>query len=350
MGSEVARPPRKDWSRLATVNDAACEAVARRLVSVPLNETEYFPDFSKGRAVARAEMLVYWLLVVGICQQTQNLRGTVNGVACRGSDYLFRRGFESLRERPDRWSPAALSTWSEEDLAREVSDDGRAESSTVDRLEERARMARDIGGQLLDRYAGDAERMFPRGEQRVGRMLAKLTSFEAYSDPLHKKSFLLLLNLHHIGLLQLRDPQFLGFPIDYHLMRVFLRAGMVVIGDVHWREALAAGRPATTGQEHAIRAACGAAGRRMMAAAPAALLHLDSLLWNIGRTCCARGHEPLCHQQVKCPKKPDGCSLIRSFHYACPDGCPLDGVCRTSLDGAGAEGYVLEPLIETHFY
>src|SRR5690606_21218884 len=138
---------------------------------------------------------------------------------CRGSDYLYRRMYESMLVYPHCYTPSGLMNLTEEELARIVSDDGQPESTTLDRLEERVRLSRDLGKVLSKVYENDTEVLFPKTPLSTEECLLRLSRFEAYSDPLHKKSYLLLLHVLHTGEIELQDPERIQLPVDYHVMR-----------------------------------------------------------------------------------------------------------------------------------
>ncbi len=62
-------------------------------------------------------------------------------------------------------------------------------------------------------------------------LIESLCKFEAYNDPVHKKTFYLLALMRNHGLWSYADPMNLGPPVDYHEVRGHLRLGTVRILD-----------------------------------------------------------------------------------------------------------------------
>jgi hypothetical protein len=165
----------------------------------------------------------------------------------------------------------------------------------------------------------------------------------AYRDPVRKKSFLLILFLRGLGLFEPVDPEELGLPVDYHILRVFLRAGVLSIEGPRATE-LVAGARMTPEEDLRLRQAAVAAGRHMVRDLP--LETLDVLLWMVGRNCCFYEHEPVC-RTGPCTLAAD-CSFLKSSDLDCGLRCPLDGACRGSEDESLAA--IREPTIDTDLY
>jgi len=313
---------------------------------VALNPASHLPKH-RGRELSRGERLLLWFVATGICQQTRALEGTVDGVWCRGSDYLTRRLAAHLAAHPAAWTCEALARLGPEELAAMVSDDGIGATSTLDRREERAHHTRQMATWLLEEHGGDIERFLPANAAQDARaLLAELAPLEAYEDPLRKKSCLLLMTLEAERLVALDHREAIRLPVDYHVMRVLLRAGAVVVTNPQLELRLRLRETVLGYQEEAIRLACQDAAAEMVRLGMG-LFELDALLWSVGRNCCRENDAPLCRVGSTCPLKPDRCSLIQSFRYACPDACPLESGCAS----AGKAGALLNaPVVETHYY
>lgn len=330
-----------------TINRPLVEKLARVAAGIPLNEASYLPDGVAG--LSREMRLLAWLYSTGICQQTRNFIGIVGAREYRGSDYLTRRMIEHMSTEPEFWKPASLLDLEDAKLAAIFSDDRTAATSCMDRLEERARQLRDLADFIVWNTATSIEDMFPPDEPLVVEEISeRLAMTEAYSDPLAKKTNLLLMVLVKEGLLKLSNPRSLRMPIDYHLMRVFLRTGVLVFSrESDLEQRLVRHQVVTSEEETAIRKACVEAGR-IFTEFGADLFHLDALLWNIGRNCCQESGLPLCRLDRTCPKKPDRCTLIDGFHYDCPNKCPFNEHCHTAT---GEKPFLVHaPRFETHFY
>ena len=97
-------------------------------------------------------------------------------------------------------------------------------------------------------------------------MLALLAEFEAYADPLEKKSFLFCKIAARRGWLRAADPEKWEVCADNVLMRLALRSGLVRDGPVE-----------------EVRAATRDAFKRVAERAGMSPPVLDDLLWELGR-------------------------------------------------------------------
>ena len=109
------------------------------------------------------------------------------------------------------------------------------EGETVFDPEPRAALWRDLASGLERDYEGNAEDLLVRSAGRLGGpdgMLARLAAFEAYADPLRKKSFLFAKICARRGWLEVRDPKRWEVCADNVLMRLALRSGLVGEGSL----------------------------------------------------------------------------------------------------------------------
>lgn len=283
---------------------------------------------------------------VGICQQTRTLEGVVEGTRHRGSDYLAHRLRARLDEDPERFSGARLATVDGETLRSWLSDDDDPATSTVDRVEERVRLLNDIGRRLVDGFGGSASGLLAASKGRLAGkwgLLERLSRFDAYRDPARKKSYLLIQFLRGAGVLEPYDPDQLGLPVDYHILRVFLRAGAMAVEGAR-APVLLAGGEMTEEEDVRIRLAAVEVGREM--ARVVDLASLDLTLWMLGRNCCFYDHPPVC-TTGPC-ELGEECSFLASTDLSCGASCPLDGACAGSRDPAMAA--VREPFLDTDLY
>ncbi len=133
----------------------------------------------------------------------------------------------------------------------------------------RAALWRDLAAGLLDRYGGEAGALIAAAAGRLGGdggLLARLSEFDAYADPLQKKSFLVCKVWERRGWLEVADPESWEVCADNVLMRLALRSGLVAAGDVDQ-----------------VRAATRVAFRQVSVRAAIPPPALDDLLWELGR-------------------------------------------------------------------
>ena len=183
-----------------------------------------------------------------------------------GSEILWHSGCLAERLRPGTLTAASLRAVG----ADEVEELFRAEEETIAGAALRARLWRDLSAGLLDRYGGSAERLIESAAGRLGGrdgLLARLAGFEAYSDPLQKKSQLFAKIAARRGWLEVRDPESWEVSADNVLMRLALRAGLVEPGQ----------------EPDALRAATREAFKGVALEAGVEPPLLDDLLWERGR-------------------------------------------------------------------
>jgi hypothetical protein len=275
----------------------------------------------------------YWLYVTAICQSTRTFQGTLNGQWMRGWDYLV----QASRRRIDDFRAERMRSYTAQDLRSLLSDDLNPQHSPIDRVEERVRQLNDCADKLLRDYGGEAMGLYERSGGYLhgpDGLLSLLSEFEAYVDPMHKKSVLLAGMLHEAAIWPLRDPQNLKVAMDYHAMRVALRSGMIEVLDATLRRALQDQRPVTDGTNQLVRSAVSDACDIMVHETGLSVLAFDMLIYHLGRSCCFYEHEPICgpaRSDRPCFKR-DSCSFLQVSTYRCPNVCALDGVCKGSRD------------------
>ncbi len=111
----------------------------------------------------------------------------------------------------------------------------RVDSETVADPERRAGLWRDLAGDLMGRYGGEAAILLDACETRLGGaggLLERLGTFAAYGDPLAKKAQLFAKICERRGWLVVSDPQNWEVSADNVLMRLALRSGLVEPGSL----------------------------------------------------------------------------------------------------------------------
>jgi hypothetical protein len=182
-----------------------------------------------------------------------------------GSALMWELGLRAARGRPGWLTATALVDVDAETVAEAF----RIEGETVADHGVRAALWRDLARGLIDDYGGAAAQLLAACEGRLGGgggLLARLRRFQAFADPLAKKSFLLAKICERRGWLEVTDPDRWEVCADNVLMRLALRSGLVAPGDLD-----------------SVRAATRDAFKRLAAAAEIAPPVLDDLLWERGR-------------------------------------------------------------------
>jgi hypothetical protein len=153
--------------------------------------------------------------------------------------------------------------------AADVADLFRIGGETVRDPERRAFLWRDLAAGLERDYQGSATQLLAAAGGRLGDeegLVALLSRYVAYSDPLAKKAFLFAKIAERRGWISVHDPENWEVAADNVLMRLALRSGLVADGP------LASVRRETRA---ALKALAGRAGMSPPV--------LDDLLWELGR-------------------------------------------------------------------
>lgn len=182
-----------------------------------------------------------------------------------GSALIWALGCAADRRRPGCLSADSLAGVE----GREVEELFRVGGETVSGAEERARLWRGLASGLIERHAGSTEALIAAAESRLGGpggLVARLADFEAFADPLAKKSFLFAKIASRRGWLSVADPESWEVCADNVLMRLALRSGLV-----------------HPGPAEVVRGATREAFKRVAEEAGLEPPILDDLLWELGR-------------------------------------------------------------------
>lgn len=324
------------------VDFARCERVARRLAGFAIpREAESTTAIASGVE----NTADFYFALVAICHQTSpvdrpRLQGVVEGRNLAGWDFLKAR-MGVVAKVDARWSQA--EGW------RELSggDVVAAFGPDITSPERRAELLRDLGDTLRSRNWTGVRDLAKAAGWRVGGphggVLDLLAEFEAYRDPVRKKSLFLLSILRSECGWTFADPEHLLPPVDYHEVRGHLRLGTVRVTDPVLLGKLRDKQPVTDAEDEAIRFAVQEAiveiSRRLAETTPN---QLHYLFWNVFRSHCVR-RSPNCLGAVPSTLPPEYAHLCGE---RTPDTCPFAGVCAS----AGRSDSVEEHRFETDYY
>jgi hypothetical protein len=204
-----------------------------------------------------------------------------------GSALLWALGCAAAWRHPGLLTASSLREVDEKALG----DIFRIGGETLAGTGERARLWRDLSVGLIERYGGSAGALLAAAEGSLGGsggLIARLEEFDAYADPLAKKSYLFAKIAARRGWFSVSDPDNWEVSADNVLMRLALRAGLV--------------HPAPVEE---LRAATRSAFRQVAEQAGLEPPLLDDLLWELGRNDpdllgTAGGHE------LREPARPEG--------------------------------------------
>ena len=166
--------------------------------------------------------------------------------------------------------PGLLTAASLRDVTAErVTELFRIGGETVAHAERRAALWRDLATGIGRDHGGEAKALLAAAEGRLaggGGLLALLAPYEAYADPLQKKSMLFAKICARRGWLEVHDPESWQVCADNVLMRLALRSGLI--------------HPGPIGE---VRTATRQAFKQVADEAGIAAPVLDDLLWELGR-------------------------------------------------------------------
>jgi hypothetical protein len=140
------------------------------------------------------------------------------------------------------------------------------DEETVADPDRRAELWRDLAAGLLRAYDGSARRLLDDSRGRLGDLLDRLRTFDAYADPLAKKSQLFAKICARRGWFSVSDPEHWEVSADNVLMRLALRSGLVGEGDLEQ-----------------VRAATRDAFKQIASETAIPPPELDDMLWELGR-------------------------------------------------------------------
>jgi len=146
----------------------------------------------------------------------------------------------------------------------------RIGGETVADPDRRAGLWRDLATGLARDHGGEVEALLMSAGGRLGGgggLVALISRYEAFGDPLQKKSFLFAKIAERRGWFGVSDPDCWEVSADNVLMRLALRSGLV--------------HPGALGQ---VRAATRHAFKRVAVDAGISPTVLDDLLWELGRS------------------------------------------------------------------
>ena len=155
------------------------------------------------------------------------------------------------------------------------------DDETVADPERRAELWRDLAGGLLRECDGSAQLLLDLAAGSLRDVLDRLAAFEAYADPLAKKSQLFAKICARRGWFSVSDPENWEVSADNVLMRLALRSGLVGAGALE-----------------DVRAATRDAFKQIASETGIPPPELDDMLWELGREdpdllgVVADAHEP----------------------------------------------------------
>lgn len=284
---------------------------------------------------------------VAICHQTHALHNPVSGA--KGWDHI-EEAFLKMMLDNDPWLEASfLFNKSKEELRTKLaimfSHDGKPENTTLDRLDERAGLMIDLSAYIVQHFHGqysmvlsDSENLLLHDGRGYFEILEETTAF---TDPQRKKSMFLFKLLNDAGLYEVTDKKNLIPVMDYHMQRVLLRSGCVVIENDELRRKLT--ERETLKSDEPVRGACIEAAGIIAETSGHGITAMNDFFWPMGRSCCL--DNPVCVSGT-CNKTP--CTLSELTDFPQHTTCMLQDVCIGVNNGKLRNLY--EPNVVTHYY
>jgi hypothetical protein len=215
------------------------------------------------------------------------IRGRVGNRALKGSDLMSAMFMNVFRHHPYRFAPKGLALCSAADFMHFFSDD-RGIVPFPD-FEERYKIASAYARWFMNRGYSPAyivERANSNSEP-LKTLLSLTRDIPGYDrDPLLKKNFLLAMALAQRPerFLKVTDPYHWCPIVDYHLMRVALRLGIVKV-DFNEAEILEGRAWCNGALEHNVRCATYQVVQSIMRQTKKSMFEIDELLWSARRYC-----------------------------------------------------------------
>lgn len=263
--------------------------------------------------------LTLYFYVDAICHQTQNFSGEIDGVYFRGWDYLLNSFIKEYKNDRNFISINRMKKIKGEDLKRILNNSG-------DRYYERAYLLRNCAYILKRDFNSDIFDIYKKSEGFIKRddgngIFDLFKRFKAYSDPLGKKTFLFLNIAKKVGFWEIKDPENLWVPVDYHLERVALRIGIVNV-DEEIIKKLVENRNIPQTIDLKLRRVVGDGVKNLTKISKVGVEKIDQIFWSLGRSICLKD-APLC----------DGTNLEKTTFETITginlkNGCPFRRLCN----------------------
>jgi len=228
------------------------------------------------------------------------ITGTLDGKEYKGSDLLFRMAMRTYKKDPLLLTPKYLADISSEEMLQRFFTDDVGVLPFPD-LQERLNLTRAYGQWFLGEGTTPEGilSLAHLGENALKGFLETMRTISGYNaDPLEKKNNLLAMILSN------RPEEFLARDandewspiVDYHLMRVSLRLGLVRLTEEE-RRINESRQFVDPEMEHVIRKSIHTAITILIQRSGHSMFAIDELMWN-ARQYCPEMSEPECSQCV----------------------------------------------------
>lgn len=280
----------------------------------------------------------FYFVVVAICHQTQSLGGIINGTKKVGWDYLTTKWRIETKKNNEIVYPSFLINISTKDIKNILMDEMGI--CSISNPEERVGLLRDIAKKMQELKYNSVQNIYDISLGKITKNLDLLRIFEAYSDPVRKKSLFFLSLMKTYGNWIYEDISNLGTPVDYHEIRGHLRYGTVRVKDQNLLQKIVGKIPTTCQEDVDIRQAIYNAIMYIAEKAQITPETLHYLFWNIFRNCCGREH-------THCFGCEPDCGLSEKYYALTKGtGCIFAKLCLSKEKSSK----VTEHTTNTHYY
>lgn len=228
---------------------------------------------------------VFFLVAVDHKTHPANSRfeGVLDGKFYHGSDLMYALARKAQKIEPDLFTAKKMIRVTEKDISRIFS----VHNLIIKNPAERAMLLRDCAKKLIEEYDGDFINLLKLSKNHLIRkdgkgILQQLRKFQAYADPLMKKSYLLIKILRRQGYFNPVDIDNLSFPVDNVLMEVAVRSGLVRLSGM-LKEKIVSGELLNEREVELIRSATEEAFEIVARKSGVSPDILDDLVWTYGR-------------------------------------------------------------------
>jgi len=329
---------------MISVNKEQSKKIGEIAKTLEFKPSFYERDFIQIESPLKMAMHFY---AVGICHQTYHLANSKLNLY--GWDFMEYGFLDILKNAPNLLLADEIVKLTNQELIEELkpffAEDHKPENCTLDTLEERAGLWMDMAKGLIKHFNGRIEDLFVKTDwrktQNAESLYKSLRLFEAFSDPLQKKSGVFLKLIADAKLVNLERLTNVIPIMDYHMQRVLLRTGCVEINDAELKRQLQ--NRLQIANDEPLRKACIEA---MIIIAKISGYHsfkMNDIFYTLGRSCC--NETTLCRANV-CEKEP--CTLTRAIYLESHNQCIFQTICKGATDNNYHQYW--QPIVQTHFY
>jgi len=290
-----------------------------------------------------------YLAIVAICHQTspigeRQLEGFISTNYRKGWDYLKEKLLHAAILDPN-WADPKFWQYLTPTILSELYKD-KDKGCTLSRVNERTFLLNNLGEGLIHDGFLRIEDAISSLDYIVGGdngFIRYLSRYEAYSDPLNKKTSLFLSLAETECGWKYQDPENIHSPIDYHELRGHLRLGTVYVVDERIKLKLINHLPISIEDDLTIRKVVQDTNEYLSRVVGVSAIELHYFLWNIFRSCCSRQvgqtHCICCSEECSLPEP----YKILPYYHSC---CIFHELCPSIND----INKVIEPPYIGHFY